>query len=416
MAVFSDTTTIYKLMYLHRRLKNITLRQLSVMTGLSHGYLNRYEQGIVTPSHETVKRLVDALGLSPKRDEALDSMFLEVFEKLDQALFYDQREESVRLYKKLRDHHEYFINSQYFDQYYLIVLSAIQATRLDMNQLESVYKPASIIASKFSGYLKERMMFEKALNIVIKGNLQLAYEYGLAIVEKITDEHLRARVHYLIGYTIANDYKHYHEALRHFEEAKKGFEANMNYRRSNRSKSMEQILYVYLHRFEEYEQSVEETDQYCIANNDYSIYYFTSVNKARNFIIKEAYQHALDILETFTSDVFEYHFYKLYSYFRLNRNMEALREIHHLRQRPEVLVTEFESDVVNLIEHAITHAQDEVYMEWLRRLETTAHQKRDFVMIQIITRLYTEVLHARRKYKEAHYSLDRFLKVLYKIH
>lgn len=415
MALSSDMKTVSKMTYLNRKLKNMTLRELANKTGLSHGYLNRFEQGLVRPSNATMKQLLDVLDVKIEIDDALDNAFLNLYERLDQALFYDQRQESRELYKELRAHHDYYIHSKYFGEYYLIMLSAIQATRLDMTDIEAFYRPADIIADKLDKPYREQMVFERALHMVINGNLYKAWRYAKQHVESLNNDHLRARVYYLLGYTIANDYNYYHDALKYFEKARILFEENMNYRRSNRCKAMEQILFVYLHRFEEYEKSVAETDQYSIANKEFAIYYFTSVNKARYYIIKEAYQQALDILETFTSDVFEYHFYKAFSYFKLNRSMEALNEIQTLRKRPEVLVTGFEKDITNLLEYAIVHDQDKAYLDKLKHLEQQAHAQRDFVMIQIITNLYTEALQEKRRYKEAQRVLERFLAVLYKI-
>lgn len=411
-----DPIIIGRRIFLSRKLQGLSLRSLSRRSGVSHGYLNRLEKGQVRPSEATLLKVLDALDIKLLQHVKKNAYFDEQVEKFYNLVMYMQYEEATSIYHDIIQNHDYYRHSTRFVEYNLFVFIAIVDLRVDFDHLEEYYHLVTMMEDALNEKQKELLMIAKAIFLVIEKGLSNAWEFLYKRLDTLNDEHLKARAYYILGFTLTNDYEYYHKALEYFEGAKERFDRFMNYNRLNRCKAMEQIIYVFLHQFEDFERSYEETSHFAFTQNNKPLYNFVNVNKARYHIIQEDYTQALSILETFDVDIFQYHFYKILSYFRLGRNMEALREINRFKIKQGILVTDIDKKLIEVIEHGLLKGQDDHYLSLCKALLDLAHEERDFIAIQVGTILYTEALEARRHYKEAFHYSDKFLQVLYKIH
>jgi len=402
--------------YLARHQQKLSLRSLAKRVNLSHGYLHRIEQGIVHPSEETVLKLLDGLNIKFLDHKKKNVYFDNVYEELYNSVLYMESDKTLEIYNTLKKHHDYYVNSTRFVEYNYIRLTVIIDLRIDYEVVDEVFANVRIMEYALNAKDKERLCVLKGIYMILKSDLDGAWDYIQGVLPTIEDSHVRARLYYLLGFIITNDYLYYNQALNYFEKSREFFELHMNYTRVHRSKAMQQILYVFLHRFEEFDQSLKDTVHFALRQNNKPLYHFTQVNRVRYHIIQENYKEALEILEHFEVEIFQYYFYKVYSYFKLQRNVEALNEIKRFRAKQGLLVTNIDEQVISLIEHAIINGMDDKYMERCKALCDLAHKQHDFIVIQISTQLYTEALEARRFYKEAFIYADKFLAVLYKLH
>jgi transcriptional regulator with XRE-family HTH domain len=92
-----------------RSITRLSLRQLANLAHISNPYLSQIERGVHEPSAAILRRLAEALGISPEKlfehagfldpDEAGAAVDVETAIRLDERLTPDQRETLLRVYR-----------------------------------------------------------------------------------------------------------------------------------------------------------------------------------------------------------------------------------------------------------------------------------------------------------------------------
>ncbi len=402
-------------MFLARQSKKMTLRELAGITGISYSYLNRIEKHQIKPTQDMIKTITKTLDLSFVSRPDTDKTFREEqFPSLYNFNMYGEYEQARSLYQTLKENESYFINSPVFLQYYLIMATTIVHTRTDYERMDAFQKTCELLIDYMSDFERELTFVNRIVHNILKGRMRAVKEETTTLLQTMKDEHLRARIHYISGMLKANDYRYYNEALTHYDKAKSIFETYMNYDRLNRTETMQQIIYLYQYQFETFEKSLEKTRNYAQTHARVNLFHLTKINEARYMILREKYSEAAAILDEFYMAEGSYYFYKIYAYFKVGRNMEALEILSSMKHHQNAFISHMESVGLDTIAYLLTHEENETEaLKPLRRFCNTAHENYDFLMIQLATELLTGRLIKQRRYKEAHAYAQKFLRVLY---
>lgn len=400
---------------LSRHQAGMSLRDLSVKTGFSYSYLNRIEQGLVRPKDDSIERILNAVNIRMRHDVAKNKAFETIYEKLWSLLMYGEYEKAKDQYRKLVAERNYYTRSVVFRRFYLITLTTVLNTRIDFETLDEIYKTVLVLEPYMSKAEKDLMVINKAIYMLLRSQHDAAWDYLNSVLPNLSDNHLRGRGYYLLGVIITNDYRYYYEALDYFDKARTIFDEYMNFDRANRAKAMSQTIYIHLQRYDDFERFAKETAEFALAYGATNLYFLVSVNRARYYIMVEDYEEALRVLDKFTMNEGPYYFFKSLSHFRLKNNIEALRLAQNFKKQTRMFVTDLETMAFDIFNHALTKGSDDSYLRKLKAFCDSAHAQRDFVMIQVGTVLYTEILEEKRMYKEAYLYAEKYLDVLYKI-
>ncbi len=398
-----------------RRKANLSLRMLSQKAKLSPSNLSRIEKGSIEPSQKIIDKLTKILDIDFITDTSKNTWFDQKASRFYNLLTYMEYSEARRIYDEVLQEEAYLKSSPKALEYYFFRYVGIINLRIDIKHLDECDGLITFMEDSLDETLKPLFIVTKSIYYLLKSEFLKAREFLLMHLKDVNDFNTLGRMHYTIAFTLINDYKYYQEALTHYNQSLHYFEQTLNYERVNRCKAMKQVLFVYLHQFNAFEESFEETKKYTHSVNNMELYKFTLVTQAKYHIVKEEYSKTLELLETFTVDLAQYYFYKIFSYFRLDRTMEALNEIKRFKQKEGIIISDLDKEFINLLEYGMTNGYDKYYLSMAKELLDFAHEQRDVLTIQLASLVYTYVLEKNRMYKEANQVMERFLNVLYTI-
>lgn len=400
---------------LARKASSLSLRGLSVKANVSPSNLSRIEKGGIEPSNKVLKLLLETLNINLFHDPSQNDWFDQSVKRFYSLLMYMRFNEAKKIYDSIIAADAYFKESTRLVEYNFFRYVAILNLRIDFSNLDYYHDLVTFMKAALHEDLKRLYIISNSIYLLLKSDFVAARDFLLSNIEDVDDPNSLGRMYYTIAFTLTNDYKYYHQALKHFKKSMEYFEETMNYERVNRCKAMQQVLFVYLHQFEAFKDSFEATKKYTTSVDNIELYYFTLVNQARYYIMKEDYRKTLDILTSFEVELSQYYFYKIFAYFRLGSTIEALNELKRFRGKQGILITNLDASFLETLEYGMTNGINDQYLMYCKNLVEYAHQKRDVLIIQMATSLYTEVLEEKRFYKEAHQVMEKFLHVLYKI-
>ncbi len=398
-----------------RKQADLTLRMLSQKASISPSNLSRIEKGTIEPSQQVIDKLLKVLNTSINHDHKKNTWFDQKTKRFYNLLMYMKYNEARTIYFEIIKEEAYLKTSSRILEYYFFRYVGIVNLRIDIPLLDECDALLTFMEAALDERLKPLYIVSKSIYYLLKSEFIKAREFLLSHVAHVNDLNTLGRMHYTIAFTLTNDYKYYHKALSYYQKALKYFEQTLNYERVNRCKAMQQVLYVYLHQFNAFKETFEATKKYTHSVKNMALYHFTLVTQAKYHIIKEEYSKALDLLETFEVDLAQYYFYKIFSYFRLNRTLEALNEIKRFKHKEGIIISDLDKEFINLLEYGMTKGYDQLYLTLAKQLLDFAHEQRDVLTIQLASLVYTYVLEKNRMYKEANRVMERFLNVLYNI-
>ncbi len=394
-----------------------TLRELAAKTQLSHSYINRIEQGRLTPSEEALESLKSALNFTYKTSCDCQMPFQELARQLHRNLLYGNYIQAVNIGEKIYARREEFEQCPCYASYYLYMLACTQHTRKFRELRQPYYEKLNKIENIFEGDEKALYMFEKGLYFYYVHNDRQQAITILKAVESLTqDENLIAFANFFLGTLYSQDYRYYRHSLEAFDYAQRLYQNQNNFIRVMHTKSNKQMLYIYLNRFEDFEQINAETINYAKIKGEVVMYIVSLKNRAKYFIARREPEKALEVLNRYTDEQSaEDYFYKIYALYRLGIHVQALHTIQvfdKLDLSGRNIIYRYGSDA---IKHAITQGDDEALIDRLKLFADKAFEHKEFMLIRIAFKLVSENLKNHRRYKEAYDYSNTLLEVVKEI-
>ncbi|MFW6298342.1 MAG: helix-turn-helix domain-containing protein [Bacillota bacterium] len=402
--------------YLTRKQKALTLRELSKSSGLSHTQIYRIEKGTSIAKPQAIERLMDALGISFKVEKAYEEAFYKIYHELFYNVLYVNYATAKKYFDALYRQRHIYENCRCFTDYYLVMLMVVVHIGHRKDLMEYLFNACELLKDFYDDAKREWFEVMKTLYLNRKFKHAEALDHADRILETIKNDHYRGILQYTRGTILIADYTHYHDALDAFEEAQKIFEDNLNFNRSNRAKAVKQRVYIYLFRFEDFHASFKESEGYAKKNGVLDLYYFIHLNRAIYHLFDENYEKALELLETFELPAASYYMTKAYLCYKLKKDDEALRTLDAFRASGISFFRSLEERMLELIERGIKEGEDDTYLEMLRDFTDDAIEARHFPMIKQGVSLLTTLLEKRRRYKEAYHYAGTLLSIINTIH
>ncbi len=398
--------------HLSRKEAALTLRELSIQTGLSPAHISRIERGLVHARANSIERLLRVLGIDFHFDHALHDKLSSLSKPLYHDILYVDYTRARQRFDKLFEAHDKFSNSLVAVDYHLVMLMTAVHLQMDREWIEAFYRPLSVMEDLMDDAQHELFLLEKG----IYSHLLEQYEEARALfqqtIELGRDSHLQAIAYYMHAIAVFNDYTRFHEALSFLDSAVEIFSRYSNFERLNRAKSAQQTLYIYLHRFDRFEQSYADTMAYARRHGALALYHFTQLNRARYHVVRGNYEAATETLESFTLPVCTYYLLKMYAAFIEGRYAEA-QAIYEDYEHGADFPRQTEMDLLEAMGFAV-EGKEERYIEALSTVVDKAFQTGDFLVSMLAVELYLQVLKQQRRYKEAYLKASQYLSMLRK--
>ncbi|MFW5894645.1 MAG: helix-turn-helix domain-containing protein [Bacillota bacterium] len=402
--------------YLARKQKALTLRELSKKSGLSHTQIYRIEKGTTIAKPEAITRLMDALDISFQPEKAYEEAFYKIYHELFYNVLYVNYETAKKYFESLYRQRQIYENCRCFIDYHLIMLMVVVHTGYRKELMDYFFNACELLEDYLEDSKREWFQVMKILYLHRQFNHDEALSHADALLKTINNEHFRGILQYTRGTILIADYKHYHDALDAFSEAQKIFEDNLNFNRSNRAKAVKQRVYIYLFRFEDFQTSFKESETYAKKNGVLDLYYFIHLNQAIYHLFDENYAEALKLLDMFELPAASYYMTKTYLCYKLKLDDKALETLNTFRQSGISFVRSLEQRMLELIERGIKEGEDDTYLEMLRDFTDDAIAERHFPLIKQGVSLLTTLLEKRRRYKEAYHYAGTLLSIINTIH
>ncbi len=408
----TDESLLGKRLYLARKQKSLTLRDLSSKTGLSHTQIHRIEKGATQTKTSAMKQLLEVLDVAFNRDPFHEEAFYKNFHELFYQVLYVNYESAKEIFNSLYQKRDIYENSRCFMDYHLIMLMVVVHTGYRKDLMEHFYQACEAMKDFYEPSKREWFEVMKTIYLKRQFKQKEALEHTERLLEIVRDDHFRGILNYSRGTILIMDYLHYFDAIEALEKAQKLFEDNLNFNRSNRAKAVKQRVYIYLFRFDEFRESFKESESYAKKNGVLDLYYFIHINKALYHIFDEDYEAALKILDTFEFPSPFYYMSKVFSCYKLKHDTEAKKTIEKFKSSGAPFVTTLEERFYKLMIHGLENGEDEVYLDMLKDFTDDALSERNFPKFKQGVSLLTKLLEKRRLYKEAYHYSNTLLSIL----
>ena len=280
MIDFMNYITVGRRIHLVRKLKNISLKDFSKMTGLSHTNIHQIENDEVHSKHETLSKLLETLETDFVFDSNLESMFDSIYQKIYALILYYDYAKAVERAQPLVKNESFFLNSTRFLEYHLIMLMVNVFTYYQRSKIDYYYNVCSIMDPFYGDERREWFNLMKAAYLQKKNKNDHALSFIKDAIPGIKNTNYIAMLHYFKGIVLLNDYTQYNAVLENMNLSQKLFEENSIFRRSNHVKAVKQKAYINLYRFDDFLLSFEQSLSYAKPKGDYELFYFVHLNKA----------------------------------------------------------------------------------------------------------------------------------------
>lgn len=407
-----DEQVIGRRIYLARKQKALTLRELSRETGLSHTQIHRIEKGVTRSKPAAVSKLMKALDISFKTETTHEEAFYKIYHELFYAVLYVNYETAKKYFDALYRERHIYENCRCFTDYYLVMLMVVVHTGHRKDLMDYFHFASEIMKDFYDESKREWFEVMKVLYLNRHFKHEEALEQADRLLKVIKNDHYRAILQYTRGTILVADYLHYHEALDAFSEAQKIFEDNLNFNRSNRAKAVKQRVYIYLFRFEDFHTSFKESEAYAKKNGVLDLYYFIHLNKALYHLFDDDFEEALVLLDSFKFPSAMYYLTKIYVCYKLKLDEKALKTLEEFNATNISFVRSLDQRFLALMERGIRSGEDAHYLDTLRNFTDDAIEARNFPMIKQGVSLLTKLLERRRRYKEAYHYADTLLSII----
>ena len=394
--------------------KRLTLRELADITSLSHGYINRIEQGLLTPSEETLNVLQEALGFQYQTNLEAYDRFYEVYEQLYRCLLYVHYNKAEKLVSELLEHRDIHENSACFIDYYLILFSALQHLPTYPELNEDLHEKLKILLPVFSYEQKALFLLESGIySFYQENNSALALEQLALHAAFSNDSNQLGLNYYVTGFIYSLDYRKYKDSLKAYSKAQNYFQDQNNFIRVMYVKSNKQTLCIDMHRYEEFIETNQETMRYAEFKGLVSIYKTSMKNLGKYYIARGEYAEALDIFSHYNDpSEGDYYFLKAYTLYNLGYSVEALAICDTFKKTPINDRDGLYALGMDCIEALIKGDDSKRVNVLLQQFIDRGFEIKYYFFIRIAFKLIKNALPAARQYKEAYIYAHRVLEAI----
>ena len=412
MGALPNYITVGRKIYLVRRQKNITLRDFSKVTELSHTNIHRIEHGSVHSKDETLFKLLSTLGVSFAFDEAKEALFDSIYQEIFPTILYYDYAKARELANSLIEDEAFYLESSRFLEYHLIMFMVIVYTQYHWEKIDYYYEACEIMEPFYGFERREWFNLMKAMYLYKKNREKESLAFINEQIETMQNSHYKAMLYYLKGELLLKDYTQYNTALEHFDLSQKFFEEYSSFRRSNHVKAVKQRAYIYLYRFEDFLRLFDQSLQYARQKGDFDLYYYIHLNKAIYHNLIEEYDKALESLKYCKTRNESYYFNRIFALYRLFRDDEASLQIEEFKNANLDLISPLTNSFINLVEKGISNDMDDEYMEACLAFADQAIAEKNYVLIKNGISLLTRILKIKRKYKIAYQYSAKMLQII----
>ncbi len=393
---------------LERIQKRFTLRELAEMTSLSHGYINRIEQGLLTPSKETLKTIQEALGFNYNEASADCIEFKTYYNLLYRSVIYADYGKAKEYLRILIDKQDVYTNCECFIDYYIIVFMAFQQLKIERHRLEGLHEKIQILLPTMRKSQKEIALLQSAIySYYQEKNISLALE-KLTLHQSLSENsNLLAISYFLNGFIYSQDYRKYKQSLQFYLKAKQLFQNQNNFNRVIFVRLFQQILYINMHRYQEFLESNQQTTRFAEIKGLETVYKVSLSNLARYHIARGDYDDALKLYNGFVDETSnEYYFLKAYTLYNLGYHVEALATLKACRKKQRSDYRGLYLLGVQCLETLIKNVSSKENVRMLNQFFELAFELKQYLFIRIAYKLIKVYIPVTRQYKEIyHYSV-----------
>ncbi|MFP4287168.1 MAG: helix-turn-helix domain-containing protein [Candidatus Izemoplasmataceae bacterium] len=396
-----------------RRLElSLTIRDLAKKTGLSHSTITRIEQGLIEPNDEMVLSLKKALAISFEACETCLNDFDQQYHQVIEDIMYVRYEPTHPTIEAMIKEYHLYEDCVCFYKFYLMLFMYTQHLRQYKALEDDLFNKLQILEPLFKDSDYELLLIQFGGYYINKGQRKKALEYLSKHLNLSTDKHLFAFSHNIKAIIHSEHYLEYKLALNSLAIASEIFQEVNNFPRLMQTKIFTQRIYIYMNRFDDFLKLYNHTNRYAQIKGTPFILERSKQNLARYYLATKQYQEALDILNSYKSDLGEYYAFKIYALFQLKYGVEAM----HLIQKAKTDMYDDRYGQYKLcmlaIEHALTLGRDEGYLTKLKNFADSTLDRGDFMFAKMAIKLYTEALEDKRLYKEAYTYADKLLQAM----
>ncbi|MFW5838742.1 MAG: helix-turn-helix domain-containing protein [Bacillota bacterium] len=397
-----------------RLIQNYTLRDLAKITGLSHGYINKIEQGVTNLTESSLTAIQKALNFSWDTSQSLSDDFSSIRNKLYKHLVYAEYSMAYDHANKLYNDRHIYLNSPLFIDYYLIMVMYIQhAYRLlhlrdeyvdilmllETNLTEDQYELYALQMSMYYHYARHDV--DKALNYL---NQQQA-------LAKRRD--LLAINYFVTGMVYGSHYKTFKQSTDYINKAHTLFQEQNNFIRLMHVKTVKQSLLVYLKQSKEFLQLNYDTTNYAKIKNEPIMHKESLKTRAFYYMMQEQFEESLRVLNQFEdSHGGDYYFIKTYVLYRLAYHVEALHLIQSFKHVNPIDRHGLYALGLEVIEHSINKPKNETLISMIKTFADKAIAQGNYGMIRVSYYFVSREFESLRRYKECFEYSHKLLKII----
>ena len=412
MNTLPNYVTVGRRIYLARRQNDITLRDFSKLTDLSHTNIHRIEHGNVHSKKKTLEKLLNRLGISFVCDETKEALFDSVYQDVFPTILYYDYAKAKELALPLVENEAFYLKSSRFLEYHLIMLMVSVYTHYHWEKIDYYYEACAIMEPFYGFERKEWFKLLKAMYLYKKNRDDEALAFINEELGTMHNTHYKATLYYLKGELLLKDYTQLNRVLDNLNLSQKYFEDHSSFRRSNHVKAVKQKAYIYLYRFDDFLLLFDQSREYAKEKGDFELYYYIHLNRAIYHNIIMEYREALKSLNVCKTHNETFYFNKIFSLYRLFRDDEALEQIEAFKNADLPLVSPLTDAFISLVEKGIVNDKDDSYMQACLSFVDLAIREKNYVLIKSGVSLLTRILKIKRKYKEAYQYSAKMLQII----
>ncbi len=397
-----------------RIIQNYTLRDLAKITGLSHGYINKIEQGMTTLTKSSLIAMQKALDFSWDTSESLSTDFSSTRNKLYKHLVYAEYNMAHEHANKLYNNRERYLNSPIFIDYYLIMIMYIQHAYRLLHLRETYIDILTVLEKDLTPYqyefysLQMSMYYHYARHDVDEALLYLKQQQEIA-----TKHDLLAINYFVTGKVYGSHYKTFKQSTDYLDKAHVLFQEQNNFIRLMHVKTVKQSLLVYLQRSTEFLQLNRETTNYAKIKGEPIMRKESLKIRAFYYMMQEQFEESLRVLNQFEdSHAGDYYFIKSYVLYRLAYHVEALHVIQSFKHVNPIDRHGLYALGLEVIEHSINNPKDDKFFSLVKTFADKAITQGNYGMIRVSYYFISREFESLRRYKECFEYSHKLLRII----
>lgn len=397
-----------------RVIQNYTLRDLAKVTGLSHGYINKIEQGVTTLSSTSLTAIKTALDFSWDINQSVTDDFTSTRNKLYKHLVYAEYSMAHEHANALYNDRDVYLNSPCFIDYYLIMIMYIQhAYRLLHLRDEYIdiltFLEPDFTTDQYELYaLQMSMYYHYGRHDASKALGYLKQQQSLA-----TKADLLAINYFVMGMVYGSHYKTFKQSTDYLDKAHTLFQEQNNFIRLMHVKTVKQTLLVYLQRSDEFLQLNRDTTNYAKIKGEPIMHKESLKTRAFYYMMQEQFEESLRVLNQFEDPHGgDYYFIKSYVLYRLSYHVEALHLIQSFKHVNPVDRHGLYALGLDVIEHGINKDKDEKFIILVKMFADKAIEQGNYGMIRVSHYFVSREFESLRRYKECFEYSHKLLRII----